>query len=505
MPHRRPRRSIGGMTQPPVRPARRGLPRAPAPVLAVLALLALAGDAGAATPDPLGGVTVDGGRLGIAINGSGAAGSFQARFSDADSDLFYDAEGASFGIQTGGAAYAARTSGAGGYARDVRELQAPVLAGSGTPADPWRITSIWRPSPADGGPDLRIEQTARHVAGRSSVAFTWTITNATGTPVTFRPALAGDLYVRGSDVGTGVLHDGPPREVGGVAEDGTEAVIVEGSPWAHHYSGSYIQAVRPLVDGNALLEDTVDPAAVDNGVGVQWSDHDQVPLAPGGSATYAATWRFAPPGTAPAAPVIGGGPAEGGASGPDLVFDLSSPVLGAGGRLECSLDGGPWTTCASRHTMTGLSEGPHELRVRAFDEEERVGDVTTRRWSVSPPRDGQQDPSSRPGATGTTAMAPPAADRTPRRDARTPCRSRRTLVSRIPVRVGRVTRAEVRLGGGRVRRLRVSGRQVRIDLRGLRAERYVVRIRVRTPAGRVRTIDRRFRTCVRSGGGVSSR
>ena len=78
-------------------------------------------------------------------------------------------------------------------------------------------------------------------------------------------------------------------------------------------------------------------------------------------------------------------------------------------------------------------------------------------------------------------------------------------MSRIPVRVGRVTRAEVRLGGGRVRRLRVSGRQVRIDLRGLRAERYVVRIRVRTPAGRVRTIDRRFRTCVRSGGGVSSR
>ncbi|WP_026909666.1 hypothetical protein [Patulibacter minatonensis] len=495
------------MTETTDRRSPRKLPRAPAPVLAVLLLLSLGGgDAGAATPDTFDGRTVDGGRLGLSVNGGTYAGSFQARFSDADSNLFYDEEGAAFGLQTDGDAYAARRSGAGGSARPVQQVDAPVLTGTGTAADPWRITSSWRPAAAAGGPDLLVEQTARHVAGRSSVAFTWRVTNRDAAPVPFRAALGADLYVQGSDVGTGVLHDGPPREIGGHAEDGTEAVIVENTPWAHAFTGAYQAAVRPLVNGTALLADAVDPAAVDNGVGVQWADHDvSAPLAPGASATYAATWRFAPPGVAPDAPMVTGGPAEGATSGTTTAFDLSSPVLGTGGRLECSLDGGPWTPCPARHELSGLGEGDHELRVRAFDEEERVGDVTTRRWRVVADRSVPVQQAHDAGP----AVVPPA-PRDPVSIAvppvvRTPCASRRTLVSRIPARAGRITRAEVVLGGGEARRLRVDGTRVRIDLRGLASRRYTVKIRLRTREGRTRTITRSFRTCVRPGGGTSAR
>lgn len=63
----------------------------------------------------------------------------------------------------------------------------------------------------------------------------------------------------------------------------------------------------------------------------------------------------------------------------DLERDSSGAYM-----TECSLDGGPWTTCSGGATQsyTGLSEGAHSFQVRQSDAAGNVGSPTTYSWTV---------------------------------------------------------------------------------------------------------------------------
>jgi hypothetical protein len=51
-------------------------------------------------------------------------------------------------------------------------------------------------------------------------------------------------------------------------------------------------------------------------------------------------------------------------------------------RSECSLDGAPWTTCASPVTYGRLDSAPHSFRARAVDDRAIVGPEAARSWTV---------------------------------------------------------------------------------------------------------------------------
>lgn len=93
------------------------------------------------------------------------------------------------------------------------------------------------------------------------------------------------------------------------------------------------------------------------------------------------------------------------------------------------------------------------------------------------------------GAPPSEPASQPAATAPPRRRA---CAQRRN------VRIGgsrRVLRAELRSAGRRVRRVRVRRGVARVDLRGLPAGRYTLRVRYRDGKGRVRTYVRSIAGC----------
>jgi len=67
-------------------------------------------------------------------------------------------------------------------------------------------------------------------------------------------------------------------------------------------------------------------------------------------------------------------------------FSFSSPTSGA--TFECQLDGGTWVACASSHSVSSLSDGPHTFQVRGTAQGRTDQTPATRTWTVdtsSPP------------------------------------------------------------------------------------------------------------------------
>ena len=81
--------------------------------------------------------------------------------------------------------------------------------------------------------------------------------------------------------------------------------------------------------------------------------------------------------TAPDA-TLDGAP-SGARAGDDETVTFSSPDATA--RFECALDGEAFDTCFSPHELTGLSDGPHELQVRAVYAAGNASAVQTASWS----------------------------------------------------------------------------------------------------------------------------
>jgi hypothetical protein len=53
--------------------------------------------------------------------------------------------------------------------------------------------------------------------------------------------------------------------------------------------------------------------------------------------------------------------------------------------LRCALDGGAWTVCTSRATVSGLTDGLHDFYVQATDKSSLTGDVAHVRWDQEVP------------------------------------------------------------------------------------------------------------------------
>jgi len=258
------------------------------------------------------------------------------------------------------------------------------VTGAYTAASPARVDTVMR-----AGDNLfEVKQTILYVAPNLSYRVIWDIRNLSAQTIPFIFGTSADLFIE-SDAGEGMFIDGANRfiggrnkftgTIGGVAQVTSsqipgEAAPTAVAPWASWEEGDPFPVVRRLSSQDAFLN-TINPAFMDNAVGVSWNDRATAGLPAGQTARYEVIWQLSrPPVTAqretltpapptapattssseavPAAPTAEAGAPTGApaASAGTAAADRTAPVLSA---LRVS----PRATSSTPKIAFRLSEG----------------------------------------------------------------------------------------------------------------------------------------------------
>lgn len=190
--------------------------------------------------------------------------------------------------------------------------QSPVT-GDGSAGSPLTQTTTYAVNPtdpADATKDLAlVTQTTTYVNGQNTFHVKWDVKNVSSPAVAlpFKALVGADFYFEGSDWGTGIFTQGPPRFVGGTnADTGRSGGFVEvqapATPWSHYQALTYAgdlsvwTRIREAADNsNNVFDDTAYGQPDDNAGAVEWDDRVTSPLAGGDTAGYEVTVRTALP------------------------------------------------------------------------------------------------------------------------------------------------------------------------------------------------------------------
>lgn len=191
--------------------------------------------------------------------------------------------------------------------------QAPAT-GSGTAADPFKqVTTYAAQAGTPATQRALVTQTTSYVNGGLVFAVRWDVKNVTASPLRFKAMAGADFYFEGSDVGTGIFTQGPPRFVGGTnADTGRSGGFVEvgapspSLPWSHYQALAYTDPTgndvwtRVQKAGDAAtpsFDDTVVGEPVDNAGAVEWDQYldPAQTLAAGATASFELLVRTALP------------------------------------------------------------------------------------------------------------------------------------------------------------------------------------------------------------------
>jgi hypothetical protein len=276
-----------------------GLPLAPARRLRIAGIiLACLG----ATAPAAGAAKIDGTPLDISADGSGH---MQARFDGSPAGEFEDANAdlASAGIIFAAfdpAETSADFHGAG-YP-DFAPVSAPIVSGSGTSLDPFKLTTVYDVGPG-GNSHLRVTQVLEYANGDTGFTARYTTENTAASGADkFRAIEFANLSHAGSSLGEGFSDLGPPASVGGLNfARGSLGALVEqpSSPWSAFQEGSRDEVfaatsnIFPSQAGGGIgLDNSIDPSLVDDAVGAQWDKYRSTGLAAGQTDTFEIRWEF---------------------------------------------------------------------------------------------------------------------------------------------------------------------------------------------------------------------
>jgi hypothetical protein len=253
--------------------------------LLVLLTIALAVPASAAAQEPV--TTIDGnplkvfttpnGRVQVNVDGRDANEFFPSSSQSANAGLgvVLNPTGSSQRFGIGGGGMPAPTVG-------------PMLFPGTTDEDADVVLTTWEL----GDNQVRVTQVLSYRNGERQFDSIFVLENLTGGPLQLRAFVAGDLTIRGSDVGVGLFQEASAtsgRFVGGLNQDvGGTGGFVEQTPWSHYQSGSLSSVFAAASSPNGF-DDTVSPELTDNAAGVQW---DFVLPSEGSSVSLATAWRF---------------------------------------------------------------------------------------------------------------------------------------------------------------------------------------------------------------------
>jgi len=194
-----------------------------------------------------------------------------------------------------------------------------AVTGSGSATDPLKLVTTY------SYPTLySIIQTTTYVNGSQQFRIRWDVQNVSGVTRHFKALAAADFFFEGSDRGTGIFTQGPPRFIGGTNADtgnsgGFEEVLgsTSGSPaWSAYQALPYGNdptdvwgkvenaAASPL----ATFDNTVVGEQVDNAGGVEWDQNVTPGLANGATASFELVARNAVPSALQMNPTNAGSP-----------------------------------------------------------------------------------------------------------------------------------------------------------------------------------------------------
>ncbi|HKI67638.1 MAG TPA: hypothetical protein VJ989_10280, partial [Solirubrobacterales bacterium] len=186
------------------------------------------------------------------------------------------------------------------------------VTGLGTAASPLRQITTY--NAVEGSTVAEVTQTTTYVNGENSFKQRFEVKNVSGSSLAYRALAAADLYLEGSDDGTGFFTPGPPRMVGGLSEATGRAGglrEVPTSPWSAFQELPYENIWEDTVfaPGGPGFNNSIDSRLLDNAIGVQWDDHYSSGLGNGATASYEIEWQFGLAGltAAPASALLGTG------------------------------------------------------------------------------------------------------------------------------------------------------------------------------------------------------
>jgi hypothetical protein len=187
--------------------------------------------------------------------------------------------------------------------------QSPV-SGDGSAASPFTQTTVFEVIDSNSAKDALITETTTYVNGAPQFTSTYNVKNVTAGKIYFRAIYAGDLFVNGNDVGTGVFLGGPPRFIGGQNTGsgilgGFQEVGAPSLEWSAFEELPYPDvwnSIANTVEDEATYKDGVDPDEVDNGVGVEWDQLRTAGLNPGGEQAFSVINRTQVPSALGVAP-----------------------------------------------------------------------------------------------------------------------------------------------------------------------------------------------------------
>jgi hypothetical protein len=167
-----------------------------------------------------------------------------------------------------------------------------------TPGNPAKITTTWMLDGPQAKPAAKLTQELAYTNGSRQVEATYTVQNlVAGAPLGFRALWAGDLAIRGSDVGVAFMQgSAPTRFMGGLNQQvGAAGGFVEETPWSAFESNALgeVGSRARAVTENPGFDGSLSPVLQDNAAGVEWDDHYPPNGLPGGAtATYKVALKF---------------------------------------------------------------------------------------------------------------------------------------------------------------------------------------------------------------------
>jgi len=185
------------------------------------------------------------------------------------------------------------------------EISQTPPTGDGTAGNPFTQVTTYAVEPVATAL-LTVKQTTTYVNGANDFDVRWDVTNNSNAAQHFKALSAADFYFEGSDRGTGIFTQGPPRFVGGTnADTGRSGGYVEAtanSPaWSHYQAFNYPDVWDDAVEEaaattNPVFADTVEGESDDNAGGIEWDNMlSGAGLAPGATTTYEVVIRNAVP------------------------------------------------------------------------------------------------------------------------------------------------------------------------------------------------------------------
>lgn len=111
---------------------------------------------------------------------------------------------------------------------DYTLVSQSAVTGNGSAASPLTLVTKYDTS----SPLLHVTQTTTYVNGTQQFTVRWDVQNASGGTVHFKALAAADFFFEGSDRGTGIFTQGPPRFIGGTNADTGRSGGFAGDPRA---------------------------------------------------------------------------------------------------------------------------------------------------------------------------------------------------------------------------------------------------------------------------------